>query len=138
MFIDHSTTVELINQISLTFFNTDKLNLKLIRVSQFLFALFIRIKIKSKKFHLMFDALSRFVTQSNEFSSIKSAILKDLYNVEIFFAEGRRTKKMTISDAISYKISDVMDFYFEERTYLLKMNDEFKKKLQKIYESNFQ
>ena len=31
-----------------------------------------------------------------------------------------------------------MNFYFGKGTYFLKMNDEFKKKLQKTYESNFQ
>ena len=39
---------------------------------------------------------------------------------------------MITSDAISYKISDVMNFYFEKKTYFLKMNDEFKKNCKKF------
>ena len=79
IFTNHAIIVEIINQISLTIANTNKFNLRLIRVSQFLFTFFIKIKIKSDKLHVVSDALSRL-----KFIAIieNISILKNLNEVE--------------------------------------------------------
>ena len=59
IFTNHAIIVEIVNQIFLITANTNKLNLRLIRVSQFLFTFFIKIKIKSDKLHVVSNALSR-------------------------------------------------------------------------------
>ena len=79
IFTNHAIIVEIINQISLTIANTNKFNLRLIRVSQFLFTFFIKIKIKSDKLHVVSNALSRlkFIVITENIS-----ILKDLNKVK--------------------------------------------------------
>ena len=59
IFTNYAIIVEIVNQISLITTNTNKFNLRLIRVSHFLFTFFIKIKIKSDKFHVVLNALSR-------------------------------------------------------------------------------
>ena len=104
IFIDHAVTADLIKQISLTTFNTNKLNLRLVKTSQFLSALLIKIKIKSKKFHVISDVLFRLKTNSDSnvenFSpnrkNKKTVVLKNLNDVEKFFAHVKQLKHRSL------------------------------------------
>jgi hypothetical protein len=59
IFTDHSALAAIAKQTSLTKSNTDKLNLRLVRASQYLSALPTDIRVKPGKFHIIPDALSR-------------------------------------------------------------------------------
>ena len=59
IYTNHSTTVSIFRQTTLITFNIDKLNLRLIRVSQYLSSFNIVIRHKSDKSNVIFDVLSR-------------------------------------------------------------------------------
>ena len=66
IFTDHSATIDLMNQIFLITSNIDKLNLRFVRTSQYFFTLFIVIKVKFEKFHIISDVLFRLTTISKK------------------------------------------------------------------------
>ena len=146
IFIDYAITVGLIKQISLTTINTNKLNLRLIWTFQFLSILSIKIKIESKKLHVIFDVLFRFKT--NLFSKIenlfsnkknkKTVVLKNLNDVKKLFAHVRRLKYRSLQNVWFHYVNELLNIHFGEDTILLKMNNEFKTTLKKTYETNFQ
>jgi hypothetical protein len=78
IFTNHVTLTNIIKQTFLTFSNTNKLNLRLMKVFQYLSNLSIEIRVKSGRFHVIFDALSRLfsITNKNE-SQEKNEILKN-------------------------------------------------------------
>jgi len=90
MYTDHSATVSIARQISLFFFNTDKLNLRLVRASQYLFTFELNIRYKPDNKNLVSDALSRLLRERsfNDASSIEDeeileilhTAMKDLEN----------------------------------------------------------
>ena len=59
VYIDHDVALKIAKQISLTTSSTDKLNLRLIRASDYVQRFSLQIRHKSDKFHIVFDALSR-------------------------------------------------------------------------------
>ncbi len=82
MYTDHSTTISIARQISLFFFNTDKLNLKLVWTSQYLFTFKLNIKYKFNNKNLILNALFHLLRERsfNETSSIEiKEILKSLH-----------------------------------------------------------
>lgn len=88
IFINHSGTAGIVAQIKLITVNTDKLNLRLVRVSQFLSTMSIQIKVKPGKFHRVPDALSRLAYCSS--TQPENATLADLDDsMETFFARAR-------------------------------------------------
>ena len=139
IFIDHSVTAGIIKQTSLIIENTEKLNFRLIKISQYFSTLSIKIKIKSKKFHLISDVLSRLKTKIDAIKkkTTISAILKNL-NVKRMFAEKLRMKKHSLKNVISYRTNDELDFYLSESIYLLKMFDELKKRFKSTYDNDSQ
>ena len=60
IYIDHSTTIFIFKQINFIIFNTNKLNLQLIKVFQYLFDFNIAIKHKFNKLNIVFNVLFRF------------------------------------------------------------------------------
>ena len=82
MYIDHSTTISIARQISLFFFNTDKLNLRLVWASQYLFTFELNIRCKSDNKNLILNALFRLLRECsfNDASSIDvKEILESLH-----------------------------------------------------------
>jgi len=73
MYTDHSTTISIARQISLFFFNTDKLNLRLVWTSQYLFTFELNIRYKFDNKNLILNALSRLLRKRsfNDASSIE-------------------------------------------------------------------
>ena len=59
IYTNHDVTLDIVKQISLTIFLTNKFNLRLIRASNYIQIFFLKIRHKSKKLHTIFDTLSR-------------------------------------------------------------------------------
>ena len=102
IFTNHAIIVEIISQTFLTTINTNKLNLRLIRVSQFLFILLIRIRVKSEKLHVVSNALSRL-----KFIAIieNTFILKNLDDVKFMTVKFMIVKSMMIMNVVMKKKS---------------------------------
>ncbi len=77
MYTDHSTTISIARQISLFFFNTDKLNLRLVRTSQYLFTFKLNIRYKSDNKNLVLNALFRLLRERS-FNDALSIEIKEI------------------------------------------------------------
>ena len=110
IFTNHAIIVEIISQTFLTTINTNKLNLRLIRASQFLFILFIKIQIKSEKFHVVSNVLSRL----KSIAIIENTfILKNLNDVKFMIVKFMIVKNMMIMNVVmKKKFSWNVKFYF--------------------------
>ena len=64
VYIDHDAALNIAKQISLITFFIDKLNLRLMRVSNYIQRFNLNIRHKFEKQHIVFDALSRLVTDN--------------------------------------------------------------------------
>ena len=60
---------EIAKQINLLTFSTDKLNLRLIRIFEYIQRFFLIIRHKSKRFYVIFDVLSRLFISKKSLSS---------------------------------------------------------------------
>lgn len=142
IFTDHFATVDLISQTSLITVNTDKLNLRLIRAFQFLFVLFIRIRIKSEQLHIISNALSRLLVRpeaaKNSQRVREISILKDLNDLDDMFATTVFNRKASTWNVSLHQINQTLDAHLDEDLVLVKMNQEFFTALKKAYESNNQ
>ena len=144
IFTDHAATAGLIKQTSLTTSNTDKLNLRLVRASQFLSALPIKIRVKPGKLHVVPDALSRLKTNPDSEEDVslsrkesnETAVLEDLDDVEGLFAHARRLRHRPLRDVLSHHVNEILDTHLGEEEVLLEMSDEFKKALKEAYEAD--
>jgi len=74
VYTDHLITISIARQISLFFFNIDKLNLRLVQASQYLFTFELNIKYKSENKNLISDAL---------FHLLRECSFKNASNIEI-------------------------------------------------------
>ena len=139
IFIDHAATADLIKQIFLTTFNIDKLNLRFVRAFQFLSTLSIKIRIKSEKFYVMFDALFRlkinFDSKKNVFlnkkKSNETAVFENLNDVKKFFVYVKRLKHWSFWNVWFHHVNEILKAHFDEKTILSEMSDKFKKTLKK-------
>jgi hypothetical protein len=66
LFIDHESVLEIIKQISLLIISIDKLNLRLVRASEYIQRFNVIIKHKSRKQHIVSDALFRLASDNDE------------------------------------------------------------------------
>ena len=66
VYTDHEATLTIAKQTSFTTSSIDKLNLRLIRISEYIQRFDLTIRHKSKILHVIFDALSRLSTVSNK------------------------------------------------------------------------
>lgn len=82
IFIDHTIVTSIVKQIKLTSFSTDKLNLRLIRASQYLSQFNLNVRYCLDKIHLMSDALSRLLKSS--MMNVKFSILNNLFAVDSY------------------------------------------------------
>ena len=110
IFIDHFASTSIVRQITLSFENTDKLNLRLIRAFVYLFQFDLDVRYKFDKTDIVLDTLFRLLTIDSTKLS-KSCIQRSL---QMFSAESCIWKK-------SFQIS------------LIVMTNDFKKKLVSEY-----
>ena len=106
IFIDHFASTSIVRQTTLSFENTDKLNLKLVRAFVYLFQFDLDVRYKFDKTNIVFDALFRLFTINSTKLSTKSCMRRSL---QMFSAKSCMWKK-------SFQIS------------LIIMTNDFKKK----------
>jgi hypothetical protein len=140
IFIDHFVLAEIIKQTFFTSFNTNKLNLRLIRASQYLFVLSIEIRVKLEKFHVILDAFSRFFSIMNKNKLIeKNEIFENLkYDLNALLIHSINEFKIFVFDIFSTHVSKYLDVYFEQKECLMKMTIKYRRFLLNVYESNSQ
>ena len=80
IFIDHAANTFIAKQITLASSNTDKLNLRLVRVSAYLSQFRLKIKYRLDKEHVIFDALSRLFSDSDQAIMNKNVDVLNLNN----------------------------------------------------------
>ena len=140
IFTNHAVIVEIINQIFLITINTDKLNLRLIRVSQFFFTFFIKIKIKSDKFHVVLNVLLRLkLTAIIE----NTFILKNLNDVKFMIVKNMMIMSVVMKKKSSwnvklYFVHEILNCQFDENIFFIKMNENFFSDLKQIYKNDYQ
>jgi len=85
IYTDHSITISIARQIFLSFFNTDKLNLRLVRASQYLFTFELNIRYKSDNNNLISDALFRLLRERSfeNTSSIKREEILEILHISV-------------------------------------------------------
>lgn len=81
IYIDHVIAVMIVKQTSLMTVNTDKLNLHLIQVSQYLSIFQLNIRHKVDKINIMLNALFRLLRDKLELKSMKEAFKDDILNL---------------------------------------------------------
>ncbi len=141
IFTNHSAIAEIIKQTFLISFNTNKLNLRLIRASQYLFALLIDIKIKSDKFHIISNALSRFFSIMNidQSSTDEKNVLKNLqYNLDAMLVQSINEIDTLFYNTKFTRIHEYLDIYFEQEECFIEMTNVYRQVLLDVYTTNTQ
>ena len=140
IFTNHAIIVEIVNQIFLITTNTNKFNLRLIRVSQFLFTFFIKIKIKSDKFRIVSNVLSRLKSTAiieNTF------ILKILNDVKCIIVKNIMIMNVVMRKKLSWNVKfhfihEILNCQFDENIFFIKMNENFFSDLKQVYKNDNQ
>ena len=125
IYIDHSAIVSIFRQITFITFNTNKLNLKLVKALQYLFNFNFFIRHKINKFNVIFDVLFKLQVDMTFIKKID--VLKLLYEFSIELYEKNliiKTMKLLTKQFVCYYMT------------LIKMTNEFKKRLKMIYDEN--
>jgi hypothetical protein len=142
IFIDHAIFVEIIKQTSLISFNINKLNFWFMRASQYFSALFINIKIKSKKFHIISNALSKLfsIADNDKFRNLEEDnTFKDLkYDLKTMIIQSISEFKTSFFDTKSKQIHDYFDLFFDQNDTLIEMTKFFFKFLLDAYAKDAQ
>ena len=125
IYIDDFIVVSISRQIILITFSIDKLNLRLVRASQYLFNFNIIIRYKFDKFNVIFDVLSRLSNKTTIDVTNKIKILDILYKylVKLTNKKFRTTIIQNMSIVVYYII-------------LMKISNDFKRKLKFVYLAN--
>jgi hypothetical protein len=135
IFIDHAFAFDIVKQTSLNITNFDKLNLRLIRVSQYLSSMKIEIRVRSKKFHVISNALSRLINVTNKKNS--SNTNDDTFeDLDIIFLRFVERKQKSTYDVHFMHVVNTLNVYLEEEIFLIEMINEFQKFFKKIYIQN--
>ena len=121
IFTDHSAAVPISTQTSLSSSSTDKLNLRLVRASQYLSQFDLTVKHKSGKSNVVPDALSRLKAEPGKPLKDGTGILDSLL-AEAFSNAPRRDQEVPAA----YHIT------------LVEMSDSFKEQLVKAYQDDDQ
>ena len=125
IYIDHFVAIFISRQINLITFSIDKLNIRLVRISQYLSKFNLIIKHKFNKFNIIFDALSRFQNNTNISINDKIDVLETLYDIFIEFC----FKNLVI---VTSSLSKQSIYHIT----LIKIIDVFKQKLKRAYQKD--
>ena len=125
IYIDYFIVISILYQIILIMFNIDKLNLRLVRASQYLFNFNIIIRHKFNKFNVIFNALSCLSNKMTINVTNKIEIFDILYEhfVKLINKKFRTTIIQNLSIVVYYII-------------LIKILNNIKYKLKIVYVAN--
>lgn len=79
IFTDHAATTGIVKQTSLSTSSVDKLNMRLVRASQYLSQFRLDVRYKPGKQHIVPDALSRLNAHSNDSKDEGKDVLEDIF-----------------------------------------------------------
>jgi hypothetical protein len=136
IFTNHVVIARIINQTFLNISNTNKLNLRLIRASQYLSSMLIEIRIKSRKLHLISNVLFRLFTLTENCNDREDETT--LKNLDSMFAQTVIDRKTSSYNTQSHDLSKALDLHLDEDIILMKMNSNFKEQLRNAYQKNSQ
>ena len=122
VYINHSIIVQISHQITLFIIFIDKFNLRFIRVFQYLFEFNFAIRHKNDKKNMIFNALFKLQTKINVAFEKKQTMFENLYD-------------NFISVLKQHVLSKVVFIYYIT---LIKMSDDFKKRLIEVYSKDIQ
>lgn len=117
VYTDHSAAVQISRQTTLSTSSTDKLNLRLVRASQYLSGFNLAIRHKDGKKNVVPDALSRLQAEVDIAPGEKQAVLESLYGSPISISE-------------QYALPEALPIYHMT---LVEMSDDFKERLVDAY-----
>jgi hypothetical protein len=140
VFTNHSVLINIIKQTFLITFNINKLNLRLVKVSQYFSALSIDIKIKFEKFHVISNALFRLFSIMNKNKSKDDEdVLEDLqYDLDVLLVQFINEIHISSYDTKSSRIHDYLDICFEQDEILIEMTENYRKNLLEAYRIDIQ
>ena len=132
VYIDHEVSVEIVKQTNLSTSFIDKLNLRLIRASEYIQRFLLNIRHKSKKFHVVSDVLSRLVTSNKSSSNDDENEFNVLFT--IFMIEMNSDFKVKMIDeykknSIYVKIFNMLDKQNDKLSFLIEDSILYRKKI---------
>ena len=127
VYINYLTTIFIFKQTILTIINIDKLNLRLIQVSQYFFNFNFVIQRKTKKFNIILNVLSRLFNVTQLDVKNKIEILNALYNYSINFSKSE-LRFVTLQNTLTIVYHVI----------LIKISNKFKQCFKTIYINNLQ
>ena len=132
VYIDHEVSVEIVKQTNLSTSFIDKLNLKLIRASEYIQRFLLNIRHKSKKLHVVFDALSKLFTSDKSSSNDDENEFDVLFTV--FMIEMNSKFKATMIDEykknfVYVKIFNMLSKNNNKLSFLIEDNILYRKKI---------
>ena len=83
VYIDHAVNIDIVKQIILSFSNIDKLNLRLIRASIYLFQFRFDVRYRFDKRHVISNALSRLLIERSFLNENSRNVDFESYNISI-------------------------------------------------------
>ena len=119
MYIDHFATVFIFRQITLITFNSNKLNLRLIKTSKYLFNLNLFIRHKIDKTNVMFDVFFRFQVDASIIEKID--VLKSFYD---HFLKSMQRNLISKTLLLYHHVT------------LIEMSNDFKRRFKQIYQND--
>ena len=122
IYTDHSAAIPISRQTSMTTSSTDKLNLRLVRASQYLSGFNLTLRHKSGKTNIVPDALSRL--QADVSTAEKIGELEALYGCPVNLAQHELSSLLPDLAPVAYHVT------------LVEMADEFKNRLKKAYDDD--
>ena len=131
IYTNYSAAIFISQQINFITFNTNKLNLRLVKTSQYLFNFNLIIKHKSDKFNIISNALfklQKFIIEIKD----KIEVLKSLYDTFIELCH-ENVIDVEASCAISKYTFLLSEQFFVYHIILIKMTNDFKQKLKQTY-----
>ena len=109
VYIDHSAAVPISKQTTLNTASTDKLNLRLVRASQYLSLFNLELRYKAGKSNTVLDALSRLPQASNSISDHSEGVLDALYGHSDSWPELHSILPDTVSEVYYSTLVEMLD-----------------------------
>jgi hypothetical protein len=138
IFTDHVALANIVKQTFLTSVNTNKLNLRLVKVFQYLSILSIEIRVKSRKFHVILDALSRLFSVMNKNESQRNDEKEVLEDLNVMLIRSINEIKTSLFDIKFMRINEYLDVYFEQRESWIEITKTYRQSLLNVYDDDTQ